>query len=284
MVATPSIEASQLRGLAGTNGTSDLLVSQMRAFVAYRIPSTSLQASQMRALVSVSLANEVQASQMAALVAYLGAPENRNARAWTFSLDGHDFYVLRLGEDSTLVYDLTTESWSTWSSADRSNWRAHLGMNWISMARANYLGGAQTNVVAADDVLGLLWTLDPEDGLDDSPEDGGDPQPFERRFSGGLPARMRQSVRNNAVFATINTGDPAFVPATIELLTSDDNGKTFQSQGTVDVPAGEFNYEVMWRSLGLIRAPGRIFEFVDSGATVRIDGVDVRITEDTDDG
>lgn len=284
MAITPTIQAPQLQAMTGNQGNSDLNVSQFRGFVGYTIPTTSMQVAQFQALVSVTAANEVQSSQVAALVAYLGAPENRRARSWTFSLDGHDFYVLRLGEDQTLVYDLTTDSWMVWGNRELLTWRLHLGTNWISMARANYLGGAQTNVVGGDDVLGLLWTLDPATGLDDAAIEGDPPEAFTRVISGGLPARMRQSVRNSAVFVTINTGNPAFVPATIELRTSDDSGKSFQSQGTVDVPAGEYSYEVMWRSLGLIRAPGRIFEFVDSGATVRIDGVDVRVSGDTQDG
>lgn len=284
MALTPQILASQEAAMVGTSGAVGLNVSQFEALVGFNVPTLGLNASQMEALVGIVQAAEVQVGQLQALVAIIGRPENRTARAWTFSLDGHDFYVLRLGEESTLVYDLTTENWHVWDSETTPTWRLQAGGNWISMARANYLGGAATNVIAGDDTFGLLWTLDPSSGLDDSPAEGEPPIPFTRVISGGFPARMRQSVRNNALFVTINTGDPAFTPATIELRTSDDNGKTFQSQGTVDVPAGEFSYEVMWRSLGLIRAPGRLFEFVDTGATVRIDGVDIRITEDRDNG
>jgi hypothetical protein len=45
----------------------------------------------------------------------------------------------------------------------------------------------------------------------------------------------------------------------------------------VSVFPGEFTKEVRWRSLGLMRAPGRLFEIVDSGTTVRIDGLDVDV-------
>jgi len=35
------------------------------------------------------------------------------------------------------------------------------------------------------------------------------------------------------------------------------------------------DFELAWRSLGLIRAPGRIFELIDSGPDLRIDGLDM---------
>jgi hypothetical protein len=280
----PDLNLSQATVFSLSGGNPDLNLSQFSLFTAYNLASQQVDMSQFSSMVLFGSGSPFQISQTAVLVAVTGKPEIRKARAWAFSLDGHDFYVLRLGESSSLVYDLTTNSWSTWSNKGTPTWRLHLGLNWLSIDKANYLGGAATNVVGGDDNFGLLWTLDPNNGLDDSPIEENPPEDFERRVSGGVPARMRQSVRNNAVFLVINTGNPAFVPAAITLYTSDDNGKSFQDQGSIDVPAGEDSAEIMWRSLGLIRAPGRIFEFRDTGATVRIDGLDVRLNGDTQDG
>lgn len=68
----------------------------------------------------------------------------------------------------------------------------------------------------------------------------------------------------------------------IQLRYSDDNGRTYTSAGTVIVQPGVFFTELRWRSMGLMRAPGRIFEFIDSGATVRIDGADARLDSATE--
>jgi hypothetical protein len=40
--------------------------------------------------------------------------------------------------------------------------------------------------------------------------------------------------------------------------------------GSQEVVAGVYNQVIEWRSLGQIRAPGRIFRFTDDGATVSI--------------
>jgi hypothetical protein len=280
----PGLNLSQATALSLNEGNPDLNLSHFSLLTCFNLPTLQVDTSQLSSLLTVSWSFPFRVSHASVLVAVIGKPEIRKARAWAFSLDGHDFYVLRLGESSSLVYDLTTNSWSTWANKGISTWRLHLGLNWLSIDKANYLGGAATNVVGGDDNFGLLWTLDPNNGLDDSPIEENPPEDFERRVSGGVPARMRQSVRNNAVFLVINTGNPAFVPAAITLYTSDDNGKSFQDQGSIDVPAGEDSAEIMWRSLGLIRAPGRIFEFRDTGATVRIDGLDVRLNGDTQDG
>ena len=209
-------------------------------------------------------------------------PQVSRVKAWTYSLDGHDMYVLRLGDDTTMVYDLTTQQWATWDSEGQNTWRAALGTNWLDMSSASYLDGVSTNIVIGDDAYGLLWVLDPGSGVDENPVIGEPLQPYTRVVTGGVPMRQRQSPRCNAVFLTISTGQPDVDPATINLRFSDNNGATFTDAGNVVVPSGNYFTEVSWRSLGLIRAPGRVFEFTDTGATVRIDGANVRLSSETD--
>lgn len=209
-------------------------------------------------------------------------PQVSKLKAWSFEMDGHEQYVLRLGDTETLVYDLTTGKWAAWDSPDQNTWRAALGVNWLGMERDGYDSGAVTNVVVGDDAFGLLWTLDPTAGLDQNPNAASDDQPFTRVVTGGLPMRGRQSPRCNAVFLTIATGSPVVDNAVINLRISDDFGTTYQDCGDVSVPAGVYSTEIEWRSLGLIRAPGRIFEFTDTGATVRIDGADIRLNSETE--
>ena len=210
-------------------------------------------------------------------------PQVSKLKAWTFSLDGHDMYVLRLGDDSTIVYDLTTQKWAQWDSFNRPVWRGGVGMIWLGMNRAGYTAGAGSNIVVGDDTYGLLWTLDPTSGLDASPTNGADPEQFPRAVIGGIPMRGRISPRNNSVFLTASVGDPDFTGATVKLEISDDNGRTFEDCGDITLEAGNYFTELEWRSLGLIRAPGRVFRFTDTGAAVRIDGADARLSpEDPD--
>jgi hypothetical protein len=200
-------------------------------------------------------------------------------RSWGFTLDNHEFYVNRLGAQMTLVYDLASQQWSRWTTRDQSKWRAHQGFNWLGMSQDNYAGGATSNIVAGDDTDGILWTLDPNSGLDDTTSDPPTQQEFPRRVLGGVPARSRQAARNSLVAATINVGEPVgtTLGSTMELETSDDYGKTWVSRGQVAVSPGETYQQIRWRSLGVMRAPGRLFRFTDWGATARIDGVDVTV-------
>lgn len=200
-------------------------------------------------------------------------PEITKVRAWPLSLDGHDMYVLRIGETGTAVFDLTTGEQSFWDSEERTVWRAQTGATWLGRTSENDVA---TNIIVGDDTLGLLWSLDPEQPYDDPDTFGGPTTSFERVLTTVVPLRMRNSVSCDAVYLTANVGEPLTGNEAFTLRTSDDNGRTWRSHGTVTLTAGNYTQEVSWRSLGLMRAPGRIFEIVDSGASTRISNFDIR--------
>lgn len=200
--------------------------------------------------------------------------EGLTLRVWTYSLDGHDFYVLRLGPSETLVYDLTTQQWSSWKSPSRNNWRAHIGSNWLGMSTDTFNRGFGSDVVAGDDVTGVLWVLDPNTGLDDTTTTGS--LPFTRMVIGGVSLSGRDTVPCGAVELTASVGHPALIGATITLRTSDDKGHTYNNHGNVTATAGSYDQVIEWRALGLIKAPGRLFELSDNGAAVRINSLDMR--------
>lgn len=184
-------------------------------------------------------------------------PDMNRLRAWTFTLDGHDYYVLRLGEDVTLVYDTITRQWSEWATADWDVWRVNVGLNW----------GSQ-DIVAGDLAEGQLWNIDPVARLDDITI------PITTVVTGGLPMRGLDSVPCG-VMLTGSLGEPAADSEGIgvRLETSDDNGKTFTDHGQVPLLTGE-NYQPTWLSIGQISAPGRVFKFTDVGGMARVDGAD----------
>lgn len=199
-----------------------------------------------------------------------------------FSLDDHDFYVLRLGDDETLVYDLTTDQWCSWDSPGRNTWRATGTLNWVGVLGSGEANVPQTNIICGDDSFGVLWALDPTVGVDDGPFPGMPLRPFTRAVTGGVPIRGRKSPRNSSVTLTVGSLDPTATDQTIQLRISDDNGQTYQNCGVVKAPTSANFNEVRWRSLGVVRAPSRIYEFSDTGAVSRIDGADARFNDETE--
>lgn len=193
-------------------------------------------------------------------------------RCWSFSLDGHDFAVFRLGSASSLVYDLTTNSWSEWASPALDYFRAHIGQNWLGASTATLASGS--DIVAGDDASGVLWILDPEYGRDDRSTTSSDY--FERVVTGGLSVSGRDVVPCGAVTLDCSVGNPTQTGAAVQLEISDDFGHVFTDCGSVTVVSGERDAVVEWRALGTIRAPGRVFRLTDNGATARIAGLDLR--------
>lgn len=261
---------------AGTQG-GDVRVPQAYVLAGAQMPSEEARATQSYTSAGVQYGMDVRVTQSFVLVAVRGRIENRRVRAWTFSLDGHDFYVLRLGEDDTLVCDLKTGQWADWNSPDLDFWRVVHGLNWTTRGgqiEADF--ETQANIIAGDDTFGILWLLDPTQGYDEAPRDAAE-TPFERKATGGIAMRMRQTARCNEVYALANKGafDITSVDPTISLRTSDDAERTWIEQGAITVVASEWDQEFAWRSLGLIQSPGRIFEISDN-CLARLDGLDFR--------
>lgn len=202
-------------------------------------------------------------------------PRRRRMQAWTFSLDGHDFYVLNLADEWTLVLDIVTGQWSEWRSPDQVVWRARIGQNWLGIGPDTVDRLFGTNVVVGDDTQGLLWILDPAQGYDDAVDAEDDGTPFVRYVTGLVPMRMRETQSCAAVYLNLSLGAPTVSGASIQLRTSDDGGSSFYDHGSVTITPSDFTQEVAWRGLGLIRAQGRIFELTDTGAAVRINSAEM---------
>lgn len=254
---------------------------QLGAYVLSSQPADQIHAGQLGTYVTAAAQTDsgnyqVYANQLGAYVLTRSTIRRRTMRAWSFSLDGHDFYVLNLAGEGTVIYDLATGQWSEWRSPEQLTWRAHIGCNWLGMAKdtADRLFG--TNIVAGDDTEGVLWMLDPNQGLDDAAAEGDDALQFTRYVTGQVPMRMRGTQSCAAVYVTLSLGSPSITGAQITLRTSDDNGNTWYSHGSITVTAGSWDQEISWRGLGLMRSPGRLFELTDDGAAVRIAAADMK--------
>lgn len=274
MALTPEIRIPQARTLGTISSiATDLRLSQARTLAVYNFPAEEIDVTQGRILVTGKVTNVIEISQARTLGITRGRVYNPKLRAWPFNLDTHRFYVLRLGEDKTLVYDLQTEQWSHWATGDFQFWRPTIGMNWKTPGSNAFSSGS--NVVLGDDTFGLLWMLDPEQGYDESPVDRTIQRRFPRVAEAQMISRARDIIPVFQIYLTADLGAPALTGSEVELLYSDDQGHSYVSAGTIEVEEGNYAQEFAWRSLGIISAPGRLFRIADNGAFARIDGLDI---------
>ena len=187
-----------------------------------------------------------------------GVPVLSLSHAWTFTFDGHTFYVLNLGNVGTFVYDTVTQQWSNFSTAGyEPTWNMMYGWQW------------DQRVVGFDAVNPELFEIDPSATLDEGFRD------IIHTVTGFLAARtrIRTRVDNLRVSGSIGFLDEG-AGATLNMTFSDDNGVTWHGPFTAVLQEGS-KFEIAYRSLGSFAAPGRVFQFQDVGGLVRIDGADV---------
>lgn len=258
---------SQLVMQASTASEPGARTSMLVVLAALAPPQTIGVSNTQSVLLAAVTQDAIPASsQLVLQVAYrTGSVENLTHRAWQYSLDGHTFYVITLGEQRTYVYDQTSGQWSQWQTNGLPGWNMELGTTW------------KNKVIAGDQSNPIIWELDPSSFLDD----GFKPQT--RKVTGGYPLRQRTFLSNYAFRITASLGQPDVpltAPATeptVQLRFSDDAGRSFTDAGTVTIKSIDFTQEISWLSLGTMNAPGRVWEITDTGAVARIDGADAEI-------
>lgn len=168
-------------------------------------------------------------------------------RAWTFSTDGHLFYVLRLGANSTWVYDLSRSSWTTFASLGYDYWRAHLGCS---------IGDT---VLAADSISAQIYRLDPDRRTDGDDE-------IIKEFSaiqegGDFPQAAANYVLQCDLGNVPRTGQGS--EPLVGLCWSDNQGKTYNAYKYRPLGAtGHYGTFPRWNGCGTVPAvSGRILRF-----------------------
>jgi hypothetical protein len=276
MAETPQIEVTQAF-VSSLSGGEAAQTQVSQAFVAsvVNLPTKQVQVSQgFVTLLSGGTDRGVQVSQAMVLVLCRGKVDDPNIRAWTFTLDGHDFYVLRLGNIETLVYDLTTEQWSVWGTGSQNLWNAYTGINWIGGNK--FAASFGSNIVVGADSNGSIFFLDPDKPNDDAVITGRSAGPFRRRLTGQIPLRGYSSARVFEVQLLGSVSDlDNGATEDIELLYSDDRGDNYVSAGTIATVDGQYDIRASWRSLGSFSSPGRLFRFQDFGALKRVDSITI---------
>jgi hypothetical protein len=248
--------------------------SQVRVLGVTAFPAEFVDASKVDTFAIATADMDVNVSQQMVLGVVRGRVADPSVKSWTFTLDGHDFYVLKLGNIETLVFDTHSEQWHVWASADTNLWRAYNGANWVEAATWGRFYGS--SVVVGDDGNGALYFLNPTLEYDDDAVLGADsPRTFERVVQGQVLNPTYSILPCYGVHMTGSIGDAEYNETSVTLSYSDDRGDSYVDAGTVDVPLGEVDTRLSWRSLGSVKIPGRLFKVTDYGALARIDSLDM---------
>jgi hypothetical protein len=273
MVAAVTIESSQ-DYVTSVDKSIAPEVRVPQAFVAAlaQYPADFIDNSEAMVTV-IGTGNEfVDMSQAYVTALVRGSVSDPKVRAWTFTLDGHDFYILRLGNDETLVYDLSSEQWYTWGSESNALWGAYTGINWTGGSRFSAVAGS--NVTIGSDANGTIWFLNPDSDMDEGLFDETDPVPFLRRVTGQVMSKGygRQKVNQVQLLGSIGSLSNSTLN-TVTLSYSDDRGNSYVAAGTITIGDTDYAARANWRSLGSFTQPGRLFRVEDYGALRRVDSL-----------
>lgn len=172
-------------------------------------------------------------------------------KAFTFAQDGHTFYVMGLATE-TLVYDVSTGRW----------------------AQFTYNGGAFPNVGLYDGETAYIggdevWTL-----TNRSNDDG---VAMERLFTS--VAATNQPVTCDCIEIQLSPGVTEIndEPAVVATRFSDDQGRSWSDYQLASTGfGGQYRKRVRVRRLGMIDAPGRLFEHrITDDTNIRFSGVEM---------
>lgn len=263
MALTPEVRSSQAGAFAITSvgPTANLEIAQAQALVVWNTPSLNVEVSNVQGLVVTKARNGLNISQAQVLAVVIGIPEEHNLRGWTFTQDGHDFYVLKLGSNKTLVYDKLSQQWSQWQSKNLKYWRANDGCTWKGIN------------VACDTLSGVIFQVDPVGRLDDNTT------PIVSQIFGGKTFRFRTfQPCYMAELAISEAGPPAGIdPTTVGIKLRSSDTITWYDHGTIQGQAAGPQAYARWFGLGLMKSPGILFEITDTGYARRIDAFMIEV-------
>jgi hypothetical protein len=177
-----------------------------------------------------------------------------DARAWTFQIEGHEFYVITFPQiDLTWVYDLTTGQWFKWLYWDSpsATYHRHRGNCGIAFANKNLVGDWQNGKIYSLDFDTFTDAGAPIRRLRRAPHITTDLQrqyfdEFQIQFQPGVGLVVGQGDNPQAM-----------------LRWSNDGGSTWSNEHWVDIgKIGAYTNRAIWRRLGWAR--DRIFEMAVS--------------------
>lgn len=171
--------------------------------------------------------------------------------AFSIGVEGHVFYVLNLPSiNESYAYDCQTREWAQWGT------QQPLASEPGVFAASCSTGQGSTAIFAGSATTNEVWTVD-----------------VARNFDGVINKRIIvsgaiwvvggvQRCNNISLACVRGVGDEDAPNPVVEMRFSDDGGRTFTSWLSATLGMrGQYNYKAVWRNLGLITQPGRLFEF-----------------------
>lgn len=221
------------------------------------LATTGVDVSLFTPLVARASIVTTEVSQLPVLIAYgTGEPFDSRQQAWTFTLDGHKFFVLPLGPEGDWAYDVTTQSWSQLQTEGFDGLNFTKGVMW------------GPRIIGGDSLFPYLYEMDPNSREDENW------RAIKHVVTGGVPLRGRYNIGVSNFTLTASVADLDSIGGIITLTFSDDNGNTWSPDFNITL-TGSGSQRLIWNSLGSFSAPGRVFKITDMAGPVRIDGADV---------
>lgn len=182
-----------------------------------------------------------------------------NTPAWSFSLDGHIFYVLNLGAGGTVCYDKTTNQWCEFGTTGYTAWNMHRGTMWNG------------RIVAGDVSTPTVWEMLATATQDQASID------ITHITTGHVATRKQDQIPMDAAYLTASAGFLGKNGAIINLRFSDDNGHTWSAYYPITLVQASYSQTLQWLSLGSFSSPGRVIEISDTGGVITISGANTII-------
>ncbi len=171
--------------------------------------------------------------------------------ALTASVEGHVFYVINLPTlDESYAYDCQTQEWAVWGTAQVAQHDAGLFLGNTAA------GQASTGIFVGSYKDGQVYSLDETSNADGN-------LTKQVVVTGAIWMTEGAQRCNNVSLACVRgVGNSQAPNPIVNMRFSDDGGRTFTSwmQGFLGM-VGQYDYKAVWRNLGLMRQPGRLFEF-----------------------
>jgi hypothetical protein len=170
--------------------------------------------------------------------------------ALNYNLENHVLYVLNLTPiNESYAYDCQTKEWSAWGSQNtiQAEPAAYLAASSCGQGSTIYFGSAQD---------GRVWTANPSSRFD------GD-TPIRTVVSGAIWLDGNRMLCANVMLqCSRGVGNPETPNPLILMRYSDDEGDTWSSWLEHSLGSrGRTTYKAVWRGLGTMQSPGRLFEF-----------------------
>jgi len=182
--------------------------------------------------------------------------------SFTCNIEGHVHFVINLPlTDDSYAYDCQTQEWSQWGTLNGTSTNP-------GMFIGSYAAGQGAEIFVGSSKDGKVWVFD----VNNHTDDGIDIQVV---VSGSIwTGGGKQKCASVSLHCVRGVATSTVPNPKVEMRYSDDGGRTFSHWLIGDYGGiAHYEYKPVWRSLGIMSQPGRLFEFkISDPVNVTIEG------------